>query len=250
MKSVACSITHMKPVIAIPEPVSTRPDYNERALPQYVAAIDEAGGEARVIALASPPKDAARVFAECDAVLLPGSPADVDPAKYKANTDPRTAAADPRRDNVDSILLREAYSARKPVLGICYGLQSLNVWRGGALVQHIESRINHEAGRAVARAHQVAIEPATRLASILGLNGSGAIPVNSSHHQSAAEVGDGLLLVATCPDDQIIEAIEGSDPAHFVLGVQWHPERTTDSEASSRAIFRAFVHAAAERHQH
>jgi putative glutamine amidotransferase len=196
---------------------------------------------------------------ECDAVLLPGSPADVDPKKYEAAPDPRTAPADQRRDAVDSVLLRDAYEYRKPVLGICYGLQSLNVWRTGSLVQHIESTVNHEAGRAVLRAHKIRIAPLSRLASILSSNGEMSTPslagsivaeVNSSHHQAAVAIGEGLRAVAACPDDGVIEAIEGTAPDHFVLAVQWHPERTTETEESSRAIFRAFVQAAAERNHH
>ena len=76
-----------------------------------------------------------------------------------------------------------------------------------------------------------------------------AIPVNSSHHQSAETVGDGLRLVAWCPEDGVKEAVEGTSPDHFVLGVQWHPERTYDSETASRAIFRAFVDAAERWHE-
>jgi putative glutamine amidotransferase len=70
------------------------------------------------------------------------------------------------------------------------------------------------------------------------------VPVNSSHHQSADVIGDGLRIVARCPDDEIIEALEGTAPGHFVLAVQWHPERSVDGDASSPAIFRAFIDAA------
>ena len=75
------------------------------------------------------------------------------------------------------------------------------------------------------------------------------IAVNSSHHQAADVLGDGLRLAAWCPDDGVKEAVEGTSPDHFVLGVQWHPERTCDSEPASRAMFRAFVKAAARWHE-
>jgi putative glutamine amidotransferase len=146
--------------------------------------------------------------------------------------------------------LREAYETRKPVLGICYGLQSLNVFRAGSLVQHIESPINHEAGRAVAKAHTVMIEPQSRLAEIAGP--AKELAVNSSHHQSADSAGEGLRVVARSATDGIVEALEGTAPEHFVVAVQWHPERSVhegpELGESARAIFRAFVEAAREKH--
>ena len=147
---------------------------------------------------------------------------------------------------VDELLLQDAYKAHKPVLGICYGLQSLNVQRAGSLVQHIESSINHAAGRAVAEAHSVVVEPDSRLAEILG--DQKMVAVNSSHHQAADKAGDGLRVVARSAADGIVEALEGTPPEHFVLAVQWHPERSVNEETpgaeSARAIFRAFVEAA------
>ena len=188
--------------------------------------------------------------------MLPGSKADIDPAKYDAPRDPHTAEADRSRDNVDELLLQDAYSLRKPVLGICYGLQALNVYRTGTLVQHIVSQVNHEAGRKVSIAHTAEVNPDSKLAAILREAGSAepgaanlAIPVNSSHHQAADVVGDGLRTVARCPEDGVIEAVEGTSPDHFVLAVQWHPERSVENDESSRAIFRALIEAAQARHE-
>lgn len=252
-----------KPRIAIPVPHSQKPDYAQRSLPQYVSAIEKAGGEAIVIQLDRPSEAIARQITECQAVLLPGSAADVDPQKYNAARSPETAAADPLRDAVDELLLQDAHNLRKPIFGICYGLQSLNVWRTGTLVQDIasvlHSPVKHEAGRTIARAHNVHIDPVSNLAGILQADPETAsaaaaelrpldIAVNSSHHQSAESVGDGLRVVARCPEDGVVEAIEGTNGSHFVLAVQWHPERTYDDEASSRALFRAFVKAAGEYH--
>jgi putative glutamine amidotransferase len=245
----------MKPRIAIPVPNSRRPLYAGLALPQYERAIRNAGGEPVVIDPNASSSEIAQAVKSCDGVLLPGSPADVDPEKYGAARHPDTASADPRRDNTDELLLQDAYNMRKPVFGICYGLQSLNVWRTGTLDQAVPAGIKHESGRKVAQAHRVEIDPQSKLAAILRdadalpEAAQPVIPVNSSHHQAAETLGDGLRLVAWCPDDGVKEAVEGTSPDHFVIGVQWHPERTYDSEPASRAIFQAFIRAASAWHK-
>jgi putative glutamine amidotransferase len=238
------------PRIAIPVPHSGDRDYAERALPQYEKAVRGAGGESVRIELDQTPAQVMKQIERCDAVLLPGSRADLDPQKYTTERHEKTAPADSKRDRVDTLLLQDAYNLRKPVLGICYGLQSLNVFRSGSLVQHIESAINHSAGRAVAKAHTVMIEPESRLAKIVGATRT--VAVNSSHHQSADAAGDGLRVVAHCTEDGIIEALEGTAPGHFVLAVQWHPERSVNDgpevAESAHAIFRAFIEAARTKH--
>src|SRR5271154_1510500 len=140
----------------------------------------------------------------CDAILLPGSRADVDPRKYGAHRHEKTEPADVQRDLADDLLLQDAYKMHKPVLGICYGLQSLNVYRAGSLVQDIESAINHSPERSVTKAHMVTIEPESQLAEIVGATTT--VAVNSSHHQSADTVGDGLRVVARSAEDGIVEA--------------------------------------------
>lgn len=239
------------PRIAIPMPHSVDRDYAERAVTQYETAVRQAGGEPVRIELSQSATDVKKQIANCDAVLLPGSRADVDPQKYNELRHEKTAAADAARDEVDRLLLEDAYRARKPVLGICYGLQSLNVFRSGSLVQHIESEINHSAGRAVSNAHTVEVDADSHLAEIVGATNGGPIAVNSSHHQAALIAGEGLRVVAHSPDDGIIEALEGTAPDHFVLAVQWHPERSVhdgrEVAESAEKIFRAFIEAARER---
>jgi putative glutamine amidotransferase len=251
----------MPPRIAVPMPHSLDREYGERAIPQYERAVAQAGGEPVRIPLDRSQTEVMRIVEGCDGVLLPGSNADVDPAKFKAQRSPHTAAADPRREAADELLLRDAYELRKPILGICYGLQSLNVYRAGSLVQHIpdflpeelRARVNHEAGKKVAVAHEVEIVADSRLAKIVCGDGRslgklcGRLPVNSSHHQSAAAIGEGLRISARCNADDIIEAVEGTAPDHFVVAVQWHPERSVDDDEASRAIFRALIEAAAGR---
>ena len=236
-----------KPRIAVPEPCSYDAEYSGRALPPYLRAIEAAGGEPVVIPLQSTPEEIARLITSCAAILLPGSKADIDPQKFNAAAHPKTAPADPLRDAADELLLQDAYNLRKPVFGICYGLQSLNVWRTGSLVQHIESSVNHSARSKVEVAHKVTVVGDSLLAKEI-LNGKDviALPVNSSHHQSADLVGDGLRAVAHCAEDGVIEAIEGIVPGHYVLAVQWHPERTFQSDQVSGNLFRAFVDSARE----
>ena len=259
----------MRPRIAIPQPTSGKPDYNQRALPQYEDAVRQAGGEPVVVPLNAAPAEVAKIASQCAGVLLPGSPADVDPEKYGQKRDAKTAPADPQRDNVDELLIQDAYNLRKPLFGICYGMQILNVWRTGTLRQHLATGVNHEAGKMVVRAHEVVIPSDSILGAIvaptlLDMTGPSLVPgdetseghdaveepptlslsINSSHHQAPETVGDGLRVVATSTEDGVIEAVEGTQPEHFVLGVQWHPERTYAEEPASRALFAAFVGAA------
>lgn len=275
-------------------PHSTDRDYAERSIPQYERAIEQAGGQPVRIPLDQPSEETKKIIEHCDAVLLPGSGADVDPSRFHALLSPHTAPADLRREAVDAILLQHAYAQRKPILGICYGLQSLNVYRNGSLIQHIQDflpqqlreLVNHDAGKKVAVAHEVEIESNSKLAKIVsgkareaqqtdvvegndreghgysradGESGENRVlapdgnsltlPVNSSHHQSADRIGDGLRISARCTSDNIIEALEGTDRHHFVLAVQWHPERSIKNDEPSRAIFRALIEAAAANQQ-
>ncbi len=241
----------MKPRIAIPVP-HTDADYAGRALPPYVQALEEAGAEPVEIPLELENREIARLAASCDAILLPGSRADIDPEKYGAARDARTNPSDPARDNVDELLLQDAYNMRKPILGICYGLQALNVWRTGTLRQHLETAVNHRADRAERHAHDVSVEAGSELAAIVGAPGAASalmLPVNSSHHQAVDRVGDGLRVVAHSPGDNVIEGLEGTAAGHFVLGVQWHPERLFRDDAASRAIFRALADRARAWHE-
>lgn len=235
----------MRPRIAIPELCAYDPPYSARALPPYLRAIEACQGDPVVIALGLDQEATAKLIAGCSAILLPGSKADVDPQKYGAPRHPKTAQADPLRDAAEELLLQDAYNMRKPLLGICYGLQSLNVWRTGTLVQHVETKIVHSTRRGDEIAHQVVIEPESMLAREIQVGKSYAIPVNSTHHQAAEQIGDGLRVAARCPDDGVIEALEGTLPGHEVLAVQWHPERGFERDRHSRRIFEWLVDAAA-----
>ncbi len=236
----------MAPRIAIPEPTSDDPEYNQRALPQYVAAIKAAGAEPVVIPLRETQASVAKVLASVQGVLLPGSGHDVDPALYGETPAPETASNDAVRAVADELLLQDAFNHRKPILAICHGTQTLNVWRGGSLIQDLKTSVNHRPGRDVVEAHPVKIAEGSRLTEILSHAGPSEAQVNSSHHQAIRNVGNNLRVTAVSPTDGVVEAVELDSPDHFVVGVQWHPERTCEQSEFSRAIFSAFVGAAEE----
>lgn len=232
--------------IAIPEP-SSDPEYSGRSLPPYLAALEAAGAVPEVVALKTPPAAVARLLAEVSGVLLPGSRFDVDPERYGERRIAACNDADPARTAVDELLLQDAFNLRKPILAICYGIQSMNVWRNGTLIQDLAAEgltsVNHSPGRHIAEAHAISIVPGSRLEWIAPEHARSQL-VNSSHHQAVRLQGDHLRVTAISPEDQVVEAIELDDPEQFVVGVQWHPERTYGTSAFSRAIFAAFVRAA------
>jgi putative glutamine amidotransferase len=232
--------------IAIPEPTSDEPEYNERSLPQYIAAVEAAGAEPVVVSLREPQARVAQLLASVQGVLLPGSGHDVDPQRYGEARAPESATDDPMRTAADELLLQDAFNLRKPILAICHGTQTLNVWRGGSLIQDLKTPVNHSPGREVVDAHPVKIADRSRLTEILARTGEADAQVNSSHHQAIREVGNNLRVTAFSPNDGVVEAVELDSPNHFVVGVQWHPERTYAQSEFSRAIFSAFVQAAGE----
>ncbi len=234
--------------IAIPEPTSKDSAYNQRALPQYIAAIHSTGATATVVPLHERQDRVARLLAGVNGVLLPGSGYDLDPEAYGEKRISACSEPDPDRAAVDELLLQDAFNLRKPILAICYGAQALNVWRNGSLIQDLaaagKTAVNHRPGRDVVEAHPVRVTSGSRLAAMA--SEAGEIPVNSSHHQALLVPGDNLRVTAVCPADGVIEGVELDSTDHFVVGVQWHPERTYTASAFSRAIFSAFVRAARE----
>lgn len=240
--------------IAIPEPTSGDPAYNARSLPPYLAALHSAGALPIVIPLHERQDRVARLLLSAQGILLPGSGFDVDPERYGEERIPACGPSDAGRTAVDELLLQDAFNLHKPILAICHGAQTLNVWRNGSLIQDLDAilktPVNHRPGRDVVNAHPIRISPDSRLAAIarntggaLGIPGTNEMEAycNSSHHQAVGLVGDNLRVTATSPQDRVVEAIELDSPDHFVLGVQWHPERTYMLSPLSRAIFTSFV---------
>jgi putative glutamine amidotransferase len=241
-------MTSPLPRIAIPEPTSTDQSYNQRSLPQYLHALEAAGAIPVTVPLGVSEAERAALASSCSGVLLPGSPADMDPARYGQEKATESAEKDIPREATDNFLLDQAFAQGKPVFGICYGLQSMNVWRKGSLFQHLPARaegsataVNHAPGRTVLDAHPVAVIPRSRLSTLIP---ESEVFVNSSHHQAIDQPGHGLRVAAISPKDGVIEALEGSDPTQFLLAVQWHPERSYDHSSASRALFAAFLQAA------
>jgi putative glutamine amidotransferase len=238
--------------IAIPEPTSSDAAYNQRSLPPYLAALHSVGATPVLVPLHERQDRVARLLATVQGILLPGSGYDVDPQRYGEDRIQECGEADPGRAAVDELMLQDAFNLQKPILAICYGTQTLNVWRNGTLNQDLKTPVNHQPGRSVVEAHPVRVSPGSRLAGLLSpddrldahVNSGLETHVNSSHHQAVKAVGDNLLVSAISPDDGVIEAVELDSPSHLVIGVQWHPERTYTQSALSRAIFAIFVQAA------
>ena len=187
-----------------------------------------------------------------DGFVLPGSPADVDPARYGAPKHQKTNEIDENRDSTDIAILDHAFRAAKPVLAICYGCQMLNVHRGGTLVQDIRSRAalfgrprNHRIflpGRSTVTS---SMEPRSAGQPLARLNQAAEGTINSSHHQAIDKPGKDLRVTATATDGTI-EGVEWTGDSNWIVGVQWHPERMVGDPFAER-LFADFV-AAARQH--
>lgn len=212
----------------------------------YCEAVEAGGGIPMHIGLIPKAEYISQAVAVLDGILLPGSNTDVDPQFYGEEPHHRLGTVIPEKDETDRLVLKAAEEYGLPVLGICYGMQALNVYRGGSLIQDIESQspgsIKHEQGSPQDRSsHSIKVDPESRLAKLPTIRGAqGRVRVNSSHHQALNELGSGLKATAWSPDG-IIEAVEDRDPERFVLGVQWHPELTAVKDPFSGEIFEMFI---------
>jgi gamma-glutamyl-gamma-aminobutyrate hydrolase PuuD len=206
--------------------------YSHKAEP-YAEALRQAGIEPVLISSGQP-----RSLAGLQGLLLSGG-TDLNPARYGATPHPGNEAPDDARDELETRLLAEAVAAGLPVLAICRGMQLFNVAHGGTLIQHLENSAAHVVcgDDPALPAHQILVEPDTRLAAILG---EGAHAVNSRHHQAVERVGAGLRVTARSTPDGVIEALERSD-RRFALAVQWHPEDQARQDATQKKLFEAFA---------
>ncbi len=217
---------------------------------RYVLTLTDAGAIPWLVPLVDD-ETLRGVYEGLDAVFLPGG-ADIDPISYGRDPHPLCDRTDRERDRTELLLAKWALADGKPVLGVCRGMQLVNVAAGGTLWQDLAEQyagsIKHDyfpfGGSGFTRdhlAHEVRVAEGTRLASVFG---AGALRVNSMHHQGIREIGRGLVATAWAPDG-LIEAIEGAEGGYLVA-VQWHPEALTDDDARTRRLFDEFVDAAAE----
>ena len=189
----------------------------------YAEQVAAAGG---IPVLLPPLPGVAAAVDRLDGVLLTGG-GDVDPGRYGAQPHPATSRVSESRDAAELEVLAAAVAAGKPVLGVCRGMQLLNVAHGGTLCQHLDNGAGHTPSPGTFGSHPVRVAAGSRLAGILGANGTG-VDVPTAHHQAIDRLGDGLVATAWA-DDGVIEAVERSDgSAPFLVAVQWHPEAGAD----------------------
>jgi putative glutamine amidotransferase len=208
----------------------------------YSEAVEAAGGVPVHISLIPRSDYILGVMDGLDGVLLPGSDSDIDPARYGAEPHPNLGSVHPIKDETDLLVLGEIEKRGLPVFAICFGLQALNVARGGTLIQDISSQfvgaIKHQQGAPRDRpSHAVEL----RIPGLLSrLAGKERAFVNSHHHQAIERVGKDLTATAWTSDG-LIEAVEDSRPERFALGVQWHPELGWKDDPLSQSLFDSFI---------
>jgi putative glutamine amidotransferase len=212
----------------------------------YSEAVEAAGGIPVHLSLIPNADYINAAMDGLDGVLLPGSDTDVDPALYGEEPHPQLGRVIPDKDATDRLVLEAAESRELPVFAICYGMQALNVARGGTLIQDIDSQIKdglkHEQGKPLGRSsHTIEIDRDSILGSLDVVSSNGnSLRVNSHHHQAIGKVGTDLKPVAWAKDG-IIECIEDAREGKFVVGVQWHPELSWRTDDLSRSLFLEFI---------
>ena len=208
----------------------------------YSEAIEAAGGTPVHISLIPNPDYISSVMDDLDGVLLPGSDSDIDPLRYGTEPHPNLGSVHPVKDETDLLVLDEIEKRSLPLFAICFGMQALNVSRGGTLIQDIPAQlpgaIKHQQGVPRDRpSHAITLDKTSLL---LSLAAAEQVLVNSHHHQAVEKVGRNLVATAWTSDG-LIEAVEDSRPDRFAFGVQWHPELGWQRDRLSQALFERFV---------
>lgn len=212
----------------------------------YSEAVEAAGGAPVHISLIPKPEYVAAVVEGLDGILLPGSDSDVDPLRYGQQPHQNLGTVVPVKDETDLLVIEAAEQKGLPIFAICFGMQALNVSRGGTLIQDINSQvpeaIKHEQGAPRDRpSHRITLAERTKLSRITGVE---AFLTNSHHHQAIETLGADLVATAWTADG-IIEALEDPRPDRFIVAVQWHPELGWERDPISQQLFAAFVTEAA-----
>lgn len=236
-------MTH-KPMIAV-MPLYDSEKRSYWMLPGYLKGIEKAGGIPVVLPLTTDPDEIGQLSQSFDGFLLTGGQ-DVSPRLYGQKLSPFCGEVCFERDEMERLILGDAIRMGKPVLGICRGIQILNVVLGGSLYQDIPTEYpsvleHHQKPPYDLPVHQVSIVPDSPLFSLLGRR---SLAVNSYHHQAIKRLSNRLVAMAYAEDGLVEAAYMPS--ARFVLAVQWHPEFSYEKEESSLAILRKFVRKAAE----
>ena len=208
----------------------------------YSEAVESAGGLPVLIPLIPRLDFIRQVVADLDGLLLPGSNSDIDPLRYGREPHPQLGEVHPEKDETDLLALAEVEDCAMPLFAICFGVQALNVSRGGTLIQDIVSQhpgaIKHEQGAPRDRhSHRVRLLEDSRLGQLANAESA---PVNSHHHQAIETLGRELVATAWAPDG-IVEAVEDPRGDRFVLGVQWHPELGWERDEFSQSLFNRFI---------
>lgn len=234
-------MTEQRPRIGIPMRIELETDrfYLSR---HYSEAVEAAGGLPVNIPLIPHADYIKGLMDSLDGVLLAGSDSDIDPLRYRREPHPQLGSVHPLKDETDLLVLAEIEKRRTPLFAICYGIQSLNVSRGGTLIQDIANQfpnaIKHDQGVPRDRhSHRVRILEDSQLGKLAGAEDA---PVNSHHHQAIEDLGRELVATAWAADG-IVEAVEDPRNDRFVLGVQWHPELGWARDAFARRLFERFV---------
>ncbi|MEP7040343.1 MAG: gamma-glutamyl-gamma-aminobutyrate hydrolase family protein [Chloroflexota bacterium] len=215
---------------------------------RYLEALERAGAIPLPLDERASTADREAAFAEMDGLLLSGG-ADIDPARY-GEAPAGANEAEPGRDALEDEAFRAAMGSRVPVLGVCRGLQAINVFAGGSLVQHLDGHESAAYPSPAVTRHRLDLADGSRLATILGE--SGDLEVNSYHHQAitADRLAPGLRVSAVADHahvGELVEGVESTDPERWLIGVQCHPERTESSPPVFERLWASFVAACAER---
>lgn len=219
---------------------------NEEYVPEgYFRAVEHVGGEFVLIHYNTDLSLIDEIVETLDGIIFAGGP-DIDPVLYGQDVDPDCGRINRLRDDLELKLFESAAKRKLPVLGICRGIQLLNVAMGGTLIQHVPGRfegsLHQQNAKRLELWHDVSVLPGTPLAGIYGDNAK--VRTNSFHHQAILDLAEGLCVNAVV-DEGFVEAVSGTGE-QFILGVQWHPEVSYNVDANSRKVFDLFNDAVIE----